>query len=122
MVKRHVPEAQTHLSTHLQEHCGQKSTDLPLAYTPLAGAGTRFRIFHGAEVGRNAISTPGRTSKDHGAFTSEDGSLVRRMLRTPWGELGIGHQGGSQQDHWLSGYTFSWPICTEPEQALDWTL
>ena len=121
-MKTHVPEAQTHPSTHPQEHCGQRSIDLPLAHALLAKAGTRFRSLHGTKVNRDAFSTPGRRSKDHGAFTSEDGSLVRRVLRTPWGELGKGHQGGSQEDHQLSGYTFSWPIHTEPEQALDWTL
>lgn len=121
-VKRHVPKVQTHPSTHLQEHCGPRSTDLPLAYASLAKAGTRFRSLHGAEVGRDAISTPSRRSKDHGAFTSEDDSLVRRVLRTPWGEVGRGHQGGSQQDHQLSGYMFSWLIHMEPEHDLDWTL
>lgn len=34
----------------------------------------------------------------------------------PWGELWRGHQGGSQQDHQLSGCSFSWTIPTEPEQ------
>lgn len=44
-------------------------------------------------------SSPSRRSKDHGALTLEGGSLVRKVLRMPWGELGRGHQGGSQQDH-----------------------
>lgn len=103
---RYVLEAQTHLSTDPQEHFEEGSTDLPLAHAPLAKAGTRIRSLHGAKVGRDAFSTPGRRSKDHGAFTSEDGSLVRRVLRMPCGELGRGHQRGSQQDHQLSGYTF----------------
>lgn len=47
---------------------------------------TRFRSLQGAKVGRDALSTPSRRSKDLGAFTSGDGSLVRRVLRMPWGK------------------------------------
>lgn len=84
MVKGHyVLEAQTHLSTHPQEHFEEGSTDLPLAHALLAKAGTRIRSLHGAKVGRDAFSIPSRRSKDRGAFTSEDGSLVRRVL-TLW--------------------------------------
>lgn len=122
MVKRHVAEAQAHRSTHPQEHCGQRSTDLSLARAPLAKAGNRFKRLHGAEVGRGALSSPSRRSKDHSAFTLEGGSLVRRVLRMPWGKLGRGHQGDSQQVHQVSGYTFSWPIHPEPDKGLGWTL
>lgn len=101
--ERHLPKAQTHLNTHPQEH---------RSHWPPA----RSRSLHGATVGGDAFSSPSRRSEEHAAFTLEFGSLVRRVLRMPWGELWGGHQGDSQQDHQLSGCSFSWAIPTEPKQ------
>lgn len=71
--------------------------------------GTRFRSLQGAKVGRDAFRTLSRRSKDHGPFTSEDGSLVRRVLRVPWGELGEDTKGAasratSSQDAHVPGH------------------
>lgn len=46
--QRHMPKVQTLLSTHPQERCGWRSTDLSLTRAPLAKAGARIRSLHGA--------------------------------------------------------------------------
>lgn len=78
MVERHLPKAHTHPSIHPQEHCGWKSTDLPVGPGPGA-----FRELRWAEM---PSAPQSRRSKDLGAFISGDASLVRRVLRMPWGK------------------------------------